>query len=543
MSFSWTAVTNASAYDLEFDNGTAYASTVTGINTNSYSTSALLASVGSHTWRIRAKNGTTVGAWSSSRTYTIPLSLGTPTLSSPVNGTIINVGSTLNLSWTTVTNATSYDVEFDNGTTYAYTYNTLTNSYSAIVETINVGSHTWRVRAKNGNGVGEWSTAWNYTAKQLTTITQIQWSGETWNVRSGTGNPESNNWLASTSNVWVDSNGNLHLKIFKNGDKWYCSEIYSVKSFGFGEYTFQLSSRIDQLDKNVVLGLFTYKGNGSSVTPQENEIDIEFSNWNNSILPNNTQYVFQYRQSGNVNNPNSITPYRFKTALNGDFSTHKFIWNIGRILFQSYYGHYANLPSIDYLINQPFQYTDTKVPPESDEKVHLNLYLYGATLPSNVQEAEVTIKSFTFKKVGDLVVQVYNIDNTSTPIPGANGIVKLFNSDNVLIGEQKTTQNGFATFTNIPEGSGYYYQVYHNTTKPSTIYGQEYWGTQTGVTVNANQSTPNSFTRNQPYCGKISIFNGTKDVTGQSIEPNTQLKVKLQIINLANIIAFPPCFS
>jgi hypothetical protein len=80
MSFSWTAVTNASAYDFEFDSGTAYSSVVSDISPTSYSTTALLASVGSHTWRVRGKNGATLGSWSSTRSYSVTLSLGTPTL-------------------------------------------------------------------------------------------------------------------------------------------------------------------------------------------------------------------------------------------------------------------------------------------------------------------------------------------------------------------------------------------------------------------------------------------------------------------------------
>jgi len=227
------------------------------------------------------------------------------------------------------------------------------------------------------------------------TVSQIQWSGYTWNVRSVAGNPGSNNWASGTSNVWIDSEGNLHLKILKIGDKWSCSEISSVESFGYGEYTLQMRSRIDQLEKNIVFGFFIYKENGVAVTPQENEIDIEFSRWNNNSNPN-SQYCFQYREANA--NLNLITPYKFETKLYGNYSTHKFTWTKGTIQFQSYHGNSANLPADNYLITPAKIFSDTRVPIEKDEKVLLNLYLYQGIILTNQKESEVIVKSFTFRK-------------------------------------------------------------------------------------------------------------------------------------------------
>jgi len=230
-------------------------------------------------------------------------------------------------------------------------------------------------------------------------ISQITWLNHKWEVRNGTGGPGDNNWLASSSNVWVDpKDTTLHLKITKVGDKWYCAQVASLESFGFGEYTFQLNSRIDQLNPNVVFGLFTYKDHGVTTTPQESEIDIEFSTWNNEISPKNSQYVFQYRASGNVNNPNQIMPYRFVSQLNGNQTTHKFTWLEDYIHFQSYHGHYPDLPSPEFLINES-TFTDVRIPSEENEQVVINLWLYKADANPNLQETEVVLKSFSFKEV------------------------------------------------------------------------------------------------------------------------------------------------
>ncbi len=102
---------------------------------------------------------------------------------------------------------------------------------------------------------------------------QVQWSGYTWIVKSGIElGPGPNNWASELSTVWVDNEGNLHLKILKISNKWYCSEIISLQSFGYGEYSFEVCTNVENLDKNIVLGLFTYQDD-------KKEIDLEFSRW------------------------------------------------------------------------------------------------------------------------------------------------------------------------------------------------------------------------------------------------------------------------
>ena len=74
ISFSWSTVTNADGYDIIFDSGLStqyqYHS-----STNSYSNLQSAVNAGSHTWKVRATNGTTTGSWSSSRSYTVAITL------------------------------------------------------------------------------------------------------------------------------------------------------------------------------------------------------------------------------------------------------------------------------------------------------------------------------------------------------------------------------------------------------------------------------------------------------------------------------------
>ena len=102
----------------------------------------------------------------------------------------------------------------------------------------------------------------------------ISFSGYSWYVENSAQpvNPGPNCWSNSPENVWVDENGWLHLKITYSNGHWYCAELTSTRTFGYGTYAFYTASRIDTLDKNVVLGLFAYKDDS-------HEVDIEFSKW------------------------------------------------------------------------------------------------------------------------------------------------------------------------------------------------------------------------------------------------------------------------
>lgn len=117
----------------------------------------------------------------------------------------------------------------------------------------------------------------------------INFSSHVWEVRSGDGGPGPNHW--SSNNVWVDQDGHLHLKITQQNGIWYCAELFTTTSMGFGEYEFYVINRIDLFDPNLVFGLFNYPT--PSIGPDKtNEIDIEIARWGNSEYPNGNFTVF-----------------------------------------------------------------------------------------------------------------------------------------------------------------------------------------------------------------------------------------------------------
>jgi hypothetical protein len=211
----------------------------------------------------------------------------------------------------------------------------------------------------------------------------LQFSGYTWLVESSadkTEGPGPNLFSDSKENVWFDSRGKLHLKITQRNDKWYCASLTLLSSPGYGKYIFYLDSRIDQLDANVVGGLFSYKSDLE-------EIDIEFSQWG---IPGNSNAQFSVQPSQLANNKKA-----YNIILSNPQSTHWFNWQKDRIDFASIQGQSSELPSAANII-QRWSYTGPDIPPLSVENIKINLWLYQGKPPANLQEAEMVISGFEF---------------------------------------------------------------------------------------------------------------------------------------------------
>lgn len=287
--------------------------------------------------------------------------------------------------------------------------------------------------------------------------TTIQFSGITWNVRNGSGGPGPNIWSDSADNVWVDSDGLLHLKIRKVGNTWYCSEIIAQQSFGYGEYRFYVASNVENYDPEIVVGLFNYE-------TDLREIDIEFSKWGN---PANVSgwYTIQPVVAGHQ--------HSFSLNLTGDYSTHKYIWNSSNIFFQSYHGHSATLPSPDKLISE-WTYTGNNIPPVGNERLHINFWLMGGHAPINQQDAEFVVKAVFVPSSSSIPVQEVSneirifpnpvFDKLFVQIPDSrkSSKVSIYNSKGQKIREQAVIKGKTEfDFSNYPAGV-YYLKVFNN---------------------------------------------------------------------------------
>jgi len=216
----------------------------------------------------------------------------------------------------------------------------------------------------------------------------ISFGGFIWQVRSGTGGPGPNTFTAS--NVSLDASGYLHLKITHNHNQWTTAEVFTEAALGFGIYQFKIIGRPDQLDDNVVLGLFNYPT--PDIGPDTtNEIDIEFATWG-GIQPQHGNWTVwpAVQQAGIVE-----TTHSYDTPLTGDTSTHRFAWTPQQVHYESLYGlsddetglyHARTFAPPDYTLRVP----------QHPIPVHMNLWLYHGNVPTDKQDVDITIAEFKF---------------------------------------------------------------------------------------------------------------------------------------------------
>lgn len=214
----------------------------------------------------------------------------------------------------------------------------------------------------------------------------ILFSGYEWKIKDSNGKitgPGNNYFAGSKDNVYVDTEGKLHLKITHRNDKWYCPEVRMIKNLGCGKYSFYINPLPQPLDKDVVIGLFLYDREDTSNFHKE--IDIEISKWGVDTSLN-SQFVIQ---------PKETEAYRFQTDLN--LATKQMIEvRRKKINFRSFY----YTPSADDI---PLEYSSFQTKPDynyhsESEKVSINVWLYRTSEPFNLKEFEVVISQFKFEQ-------------------------------------------------------------------------------------------------------------------------------------------------
>lgn len=215
----------------------------------------------------------------------------------------------------------------------------------------------------------------------------LSFSGYTWTVTSSgtaTQGPGPNHF--NSSNAWVDSNGFLHLKLAKNTTtgNWECAEVTLNQSLGYGKYQWKVEGAIDQLDKNVVFGMFNYSGNDG-----HDEMDIEYSRWGRA---NNNNLDFTlYPATGSTQSSVETTAL---ISLTGTYTTHRITRHSATSVdFQSIAGFHddnTNVYAAKTWNNPPYSISTLNMP------VLMNLWLFNGVAPSNGQNVEIIIHEFKF---------------------------------------------------------------------------------------------------------------------------------------------------
>lgn len=210
----------------------------------------------------------------------------------------------------------------------------------------------------------------------------LQWSGQFWRVRPPGDAPQGpgpNFWSDSERVVWLDEQQRLHMAMRRYEGQWYCSEVLTEKSLGYGTYRFKVTADLGRVHPNVVIGLFTYLND-------ESEIDIELSKWGDV---RESAYTCYTNQPGAREGNSTLTD----TPLDTQQTTHEFTWRKDRIEFRSYPGH-------DYEGEQPYYewvYRGPDIPEAGLEKLHINYWLMLGAGPNDENVGELIVDEFSFE--------------------------------------------------------------------------------------------------------------------------------------------------
>ncbi len=219
------------------------------------------------------------------------------------------------------------------------------------------------------------------------------WKGYTWTPTTGgmagvcAGDP---------ANISVDASGYLHLKITKNGSTWTASEVFTSVSLGFGTYQWQIAGPIDRMDHTVVLGLFPYGPKAGIGQDGTNEIDTEFSFWNDEAPGVNADWgVYPPSVSG------THWEDDFLFSLDGgSAATTRMVWSgsgiAGTLMsrFQPLGTTAGVLSTTSYMPSNA-----TSEIPQQALPLGMNLWCYKA-VPSSGQDVEIVIQDFQFVAQG-----------------------------------------------------------------------------------------------------------------------------------------------
>jgi len=212
----------------------------------------------------------------------------------------------------------------------------------------------------------------------------IRFSGYDWFVKTS-GNrrvgPGPNYF--SEDSVFVDDEG-LHLRVFSRNGKYFCGEIISKRSFGYGSYHFILGSNIDDLDPNLVLGMFTWSNDSAY---SHREIDIEISSWG-KVGNDNAQYVIQpYTRKDNI--------IRFAVPQGLKESSYSFLWKQESVMFQGN-GLKKGAGEGEARVIFPTHTFNEGIPQAGNENARINLWLVNGRPPGEGKK-EILIRKFRFE--------------------------------------------------------------------------------------------------------------------------------------------------
>ncbi len=209
----------------------------------------------------------------------------------------------------------------------------------------------------------------------------LRFAGIEWHIKDSGARQvgPGHNWFSS-GNVRLDAGGQLHLQAKARDGSCVAAEAVAVPSLGYGTYEFTVATNLDNLAKNLVLGLFTW--DDTSNQSFHREIDVELGRWgreNNA----DAQFVIQPYTI-----PSNIWRFSLRPGLRG--SVHQFIWAPRRVSFRSEGLEASGVRSIlqEYVFER-------MIPEPGQEQTRVNLWCMDSKAPAD-GTSEVVLSRFRF---------------------------------------------------------------------------------------------------------------------------------------------------
>jgi len=340
----------------------------------------------------------------------------------------------------------------------------------------------------------------------------ISWKGHTWNVNTGDpiGDGSQGGQISgSASNVTVDSNGYLHLKISGSGSTAKGAEIYSADNLGFGSVYYVINGPISTMQKQVVASGFTYGAAAGIGSDGENELDVEFSQWDGLAGNINGDFTF-YPNTGHGPDP----AYEDNWLLNfagSNVYTVRIDWSSTKVVASIWTGAVSPTASTSTALKTDTFNGNTSTIPQSACPMMFNLWTFGA-YPT--QALDIAFQDFQFIPQG---TGSYAIGASA----GTGGTISPSGTTTVVAGGSQTytitANSGFSiasvTVDGVNKGAVSTY-TFSNVQAPHTI-AAAFTQNTTNYTITASAGTGGSISPT----GAVSVASGSSKTF--TITPNS----------------------
>lgn len=217
---------------------------------------------------------------------------------------------------------------------------------------------------------------------------KIIWAGRSWKLTSdhmagvAPGDP---------TNVTVDAKGYLHLRIVRQNEKWTAAELFTTEDLGFGTCQWIIEGDVYAMDPTTVLGLFTYGPTHHIGGDAEDEIDIEFSQWNKTCDGCNADFTV-YPATGH-RKPKGVSAWEDNFRVSGGtLTTARMEWFPDHIVFTLMNGAQPLGTVADVIKTETYTSDATNIP-QVAAPVGINLWCFKQT---PAEDQSVVIRDFKF---------------------------------------------------------------------------------------------------------------------------------------------------